>query len=148
MIFKFFDYLGKPEAPYNCTLANQTTESLAIECTPGFDGGQAQTFLLEVYDQNTGELQANISSREPQFTVRGLEPGKVLNMILYAFNPKGRSDPARLEGFTLKVAEKQTGKLKSFLNYFLYYFKKSVPDLDLWGPVGRTYCFYMVNPAL
>ncbi|XP_011151736.1 synaptogenesis protein syg-2 isoform X2 [Harpegnathos saltator] len=101
---------GKPEAPYNCTLTNQTTESLSVECTAGFDGGQPQHFLLEVYDQHTGVLQANVTSREnAAFTVQDLEPGKVLNMILYAVNAKGRSDPTLLEGFTLKVAEKQTG---------------------------------------
>ncbi|XP_011350473.1 nephrin isoform X1 [Ooceraea biroi] len=100
---------GKPEAPYNCTLTNQTTESLSVECTAGFDGGQPQHFLLEVFDQHTGVLQANVTSREnAAFTVQGLEPGKVLNMILYAVNAKGRSDPTLLEGFTLKVAEKQT----------------------------------------
>ncbi|XP_067208142.1 synaptogenesis protein syg-1 isoform X3 [Linepithema humile] len=100
---------GKPEAPYNCTLTNQTTESLSVECTAGFDGGQPQHFLLEVFDQHTGVLQANITSREnAAFTVQGLEPGKILNMILYAVNAKGRSDPALIEGFTLKIAEKQT----------------------------------------
>lgn len=103
---------GKPEAPYNCTLTNQTTESLSVECTAGFDGGQPQHFLLEVFDQHTRVLQANVTSREnAAFTVQGLEPGKVLNMILYAVNAKGRSEPTLLEGFTLKVAEKQTGKL-------------------------------------
>lgn len=102
---------GKPEAPYNCTLTNQTTDSLSVECTAGFDGGQPQYFLLEVYDQHTGVLQANKSKDNAAFTVQDLEPGKVLNMILYAVNARGRSDPTLLEGFTLKVAEKQTGKL-------------------------------------
>ncbi|XP_032679433.1 synaptogenesis protein syg-2-like isoform X2 [Odontomachus brunneus] len=101
---------GKPEAPYNCTLTNQTTESLSVECTAGFDGGQPQHFLLEVFDQHTKVLQANVTSREnAAFTVQGLEPGKVLDMRLYAVNAKGRSDTTLLEGFTLKVAEKQTG---------------------------------------
>ncbi|XP_015588753.1 synaptogenesis protein syg-2 isoform X3 [Cephus cinctus] len=103
---------GKPESPYNCTLTNQTTDSLSVACTAGFDGGQPQHFLLEVFDQHTGLLQANVTSREnaaASFTVRGLEPGKVLNMVLYAVNAKGRSDPTLLEGFTLKIAEKQTG---------------------------------------
>ncbi|XP_076653343.1 nephrin isoform X1 [Halictus rubicundus] len=100
---------GKPESPYNCTLSNQTTKSLSVECFAGFDGGQPQHFLLEVFDQATGKLQANVTSRESAaFTVQDLEPGKVLNMILYAVNAKGRSDPTLLEGFTLKVAEKQT----------------------------------------
>ncbi|KAK0182606.1 hypothetical protein PV327_000726 [Microctonus hyperodae] len=100
---------GKPEAPYNCTLMNQTTESLSVECTAGFDGGQPQNFLLEVYDQHSGVLQANVTSRDSAaFTVQDLEPGRVLTMKLYAFNSKGRSEATKLEGFTLKVAEKQT----------------------------------------
>lgn len=82
-----------------------------MECTAGFDGGQPQHFFLEVFDQETGFLQANVTRNNPQFTVQGLEPGKVLNMMLFAVNSKGRSEPILLEGFTLKVAEKQTGKL-------------------------------------
>ncbi|XP_017882314.1 synaptogenesis protein syg-2-like [Ceratina calcarata] len=101
---------GKPESVYNCTLSNQTTDSLSVECSVGFDGGQPQHFLLEVFDQQTGILQANITSREnAAFTVHGLEPGKILNMVVYAVNAKGRSEPTLLEGFTLKIAEKQTG---------------------------------------
>lgn len=81
----------------------------------GFDGGQTQQFLLEVFDQRTGALQANITSRESAaFLVRGLEAGKLLDMLLYAFNGKGRSEPTRIEGFTLKIAEKQTGKLTMY----------------------------------
>ncbi|XP_076667647.1 nephrin isoform X2 [Andrena cerasifolii] len=101
---------GKPESPYNCTLSNQTTESLSVECSAGFDGGQPQHFLLELFDQHTGKLQASIISKENvAFTVHDLESGKVLNMALYAVNAKGRSEPTILEGFTLKAAEKQTG---------------------------------------
>jgi hypothetical protein len=34
----------------------------------------------------------------------------VLKMLVYAANSKGKSDPVGVEGFTLKVAEKQTGE--------------------------------------
>jgi hypothetical protein len=76
----------------------------------GFDGGQPQYFLLEVFDTQTGQLQANVSSKFPVFSVSGLGPGMVLKMLVYAANSKGRSDPVVVEGFTLKVAEKQTGE--------------------------------------
>ncbi|KAJ8673522.1 hypothetical protein QAD02_004784 [Eretmocerus hayati] len=100
---------GKPEPPYNCTLINQTTQSLSVECTPGFDGGQTQHFQLEVYDQITGQLRANVSARDNAvFSVHNLEPGRILRMAVYAVNARGRSEPSLLEGFTLKVAEKQT----------------------------------------
>ena len=75
-----------------------------------FDGGQPQYFLLEVFDMQTGVLQANISSKFPAFSVSELGPGMVLKMLVYAANSKGKSEPVVVEGFTLKVAEKQTGE--------------------------------------
>lgn len=101
---------GKPDPPFNCTILNQTTESLEVECIEGFNGGQQQYFLLEVYDEQNEMLQANVSAKFPVFTVDGLESGRILKMIVYAANGKGRSDAVLLEGFTLKIAEKQTGE--------------------------------------
>lgn len=69
---------------------------------------------MEIFDQQTGLLQANISSKYPVFTVSGLDAGKTLKIIIYAINVKGRSDSVLLEAFTLKAAEKQTGKLRFF----------------------------------
>lgn len=89
---------------------NQTTESLEIECMEGFDGGQPQSFQLEVYDLLTQTLKANKSSRLPVFNVDNLLPGRVLKMIIYATNSKGKSDAVTIEGYTLKAAEKQTGE--------------------------------------
>lgn len=108
---------GKPDPPFNCSIVNTTVESLEVECTEGFDGGQPQYFLLEVYDWKTSTLQANVSAKFPLFIVSGLDPGRVLKMIVYAANGKGRSESVVLEGFTLKVAEKQTGK---FLLRYLF----------------------------
>lgn len=65
---------------------------------------------MEIFDQQTGILQANISSKYPVFTVNGLDSGKMLKIIIYAINVKGRSDAVMLEAYTLKAAEKQTGK--------------------------------------
>ncbi|XP_068082092.1 nephrin [Anabrus simplex] len=105
---------GRPDTPFNCSLVNQTTESLEVECLEGFDGGQPQYFLLEVFDLETGFLQANLSSKFPVFSVGGLAPGMVLKMLVYAANNKGRSDATVVEGFTLKIAEKQTGTPAAF----------------------------------
>lgn len=83
----------------------------------GFDGGQRQWFIMEIFDQQTNMLQANISSKYPVFTVGGLDAGKLLKIIIYAINVKGRSESVLLEAFTLKTAEKQTGKI-SFFQFF------------------------------
>ncbi|CRK98676.1 CLUMA_CG011994, isoform A [Clunio marinus] len=104
---------GKPDVPYNCTLVNQTSESLEVDCNEGFDGGQRQWFIMEIFDQHTNMLQANISSKYPVFTVSGLDSGKFLKIVIYAINVKGRSDSVLLEAFTLKAAEKQTGQHES-----------------------------------
>lgn len=73
---------------------------------------------MEIFDQQTNMLQANISSKYPVFTVNGLDSGKLLKIIIYAINVKGRSDSVLLEAFTLKAAEKQTGKLSFCLSLF------------------------------
>ncbi|GLH08775.1 Nephrin [Gryllus bimaculatus] len=101
---------GRPEPPLNCSLTNQTTGSLEVECEEGFDGGLPQTFQLEVFDLESGLLAANVSSRWPRFLVEGLRAGRVLRVHAYALNAKGRSEPFALEGFTLKQAEKRTGE--------------------------------------
>ncbi|KAL3285867.1 hypothetical protein HHI36_000386 [Cryptolaemus montrouzieri] len=99
---------GRPDPPYNCSIINQTSESVEIECTEGFDGGQPQYFILEIYELQGELLLANVSAYSPTFSVGGLEAGKELKIAVYAANSKGLSDPTMLEGYTLKVAEKQT----------------------------------------
>lgn len=80
---------------------------------------------MEIFDQQTNMLQANISSKYPVFTVGGLDAGKLLKIIIYAINVKGRSESVLLEAFTLKTAEKQTGKISFFhLCSFLFKLKK------------------------
>lgn len=70
--------------------------------------------MSEVYDEETAELQSNKSSRHPIFSVSGLEPGRAWKILIYAANIKGRSDAVMLDAFTLKVAEKQTGKIRKY----------------------------------
>ncbi|XP_062564672.1 contactin-4 [Armigeres subalbatus] len=105
---------GKPEMPYNCSLVNQTSESLEVNCGEGFDGGQRQAFVMEIYDQQTHMLLANVSSGLPMFTVRGLDSGRLLKIVIYATNMRGRSEPILMPAYTLKPAEKQTGPHAEF----------------------------------
>ncbi|KAG5870292.1 hypothetical protein JTB14_002060, partial [Gonioctena quinquepunctata] len=99
---------GKPDAPSNCSIVNQTAESLNVECTEGFDGGLLQDFVMEVYDTLSRKLVSNVTSRLPIFSVGGLESGAGFDVGLYAANKKGRSPVVRLQAFTLKSAEKHT----------------------------------------
>ncbi|GLV36591.1 sidestep VIII [Carabus blaptoides fortunei] len=104
----FVNPAGKPDSLQNCTILNQTAESLNVECIDGFDGGLPQEFVMEVYDTQTKKLVSNVTSRIPMFTVGGLESGLGFDIGLYAANKKGRSDVSRLQAFTLKSAEKHT----------------------------------------
>lgn len=136
---------GKPDQPYNCTVINQTSESLEVDCNEGqcengveksagyhlkfsyspagFDGGQRQWFILELYDEEYGLLQANVTSPlYPRFNVYGLEPERAFKLLVYAANVKGRSGVVLLEANTLKAIEKPTlkfGKFSSFVTAFL-----------------------------
>lgn len=74
----------------------------------GFDGGQRQWFMLELYDDEYGLLQANVSSRFPVFNIDGLEPDRGFKLVVYAANVKGRSTVVVLEANTSKETEKST----------------------------------------
>lgn len=67
---------------------------------------------MEIYDHQTGILKANISSKAPIFTVGGLDAGRLLKILIYAVNIKGKSSMVLVEAFTLKAAEKQTGEFE------------------------------------
>ncbi|XP_037942791.1 uncharacterized protein LOC119675656 [Teleopsis dalmanni] len=99
---------GKPEIPANCTVFNQTSDSLEVYCIEGFDGGLRQWFQMELFDQHNGMMQANITSKYPMFTVAGLDSGRFFKIFIYAVNLRGRSEAVLIEGYTLKAAEKQT----------------------------------------
>ncbi|XP_054746444.1 hemicentin-1 [Anastrepha obliqua] len=105
---------GKPEIPANCTIFNQTSDSLEVYCVEGFDGGLRQWFLMEIFDQHSGQLQANISSKYPVLSVTGLDSGRLFRIFVYAVNLRGRSEAVQVEGYTLKAAEKQTVALTSY----------------------------------
>lgn len=102
-------FQGKPDPLSNCSIFNQTAESLHVECIEGFDGGLRQDFIMEVYDTQTRKLVSNVTSRSPVFIVGGLESGLGFDIGLYAANRKGKSDVVHLQAFTLKSAEKHTG---------------------------------------
>ncbi|CAG4981697.1 unnamed protein product [Parnassius apollo] len=99
---------GKPHAPRNCTLWNQTADSVEVSCVAGFDGGLPQRFLLEVYSGDDDIPRVNITSDEPSWTVRGLEWDVRFRLAAVAVNSKGRSLPAHLDDVLFRDPEKRT----------------------------------------
>lgn len=66
--------VGPPEIPLNCSTRTLSQTSVRIECTPGFNGGSPQHFLLQSTDSSQGNSQFHTISNNssPMFTVDGL----------------------------------------------------------------------------
>ena len=47
--FSFWSLPGPPDPPRNCTLTNQTHDSLQVDCQEGFGSGLSQEFHMEVF---------------------------------------------------------------------------------------------------
>ena len=61
------------------------------------------------------QLLVNITARSPRLLARGLPPGHVLFLRVYSSNSKGKSRSVRVEGYTLRMADKHPGV------YFTYF---------------------------
>ncbi|KAJ8981820.1 hypothetical protein NQ317_007406 [Molorchus minor] len=103
---------GRPSQLQNCTLNNQTSNSLQVDCTEGFDGGLPQSFFMEVLELPSLRSKVNLTTYRmpPTFTANGLDPGASYRIMLYAVNAKGRSDPAFIDPVTFKGVAKLQGE--------------------------------------
>ena len=61
---------GPPDPPRNCTLSNQTHDSLQVDCQEGFGSGLNQEFHMEVFSEL--QLLVNITARSPRWVVFNL----------------------------------------------------------------------------
>lgn len=52
---------GRPFALQNCSVTNQSSDSLQVECVESFDGGLPQAFLLELVDMSDLRLVRNLT---------------------------------------------------------------------------------------
>lgn len=57
----FLFLLGRPFQLQNCSVSNQSSDSLQVECVEGFDGGLPQGFLLELVEMPALRLVRNLS---------------------------------------------------------------------------------------
>ncbi|XP_068619221.1 neural cell adhesion molecule 2-like [Battus philenor] len=103
---------GRPFPLQNCSVANQSIDSLYVECVENFDGGLPQTFLMELLELPTLAVRYNVSTNRtpPYFEVRGLPPGVSYRIELSAVNAKGRSEITTIETVTLRGQAKYTGE--------------------------------------
>ncbi|XP_049827750.1 nephrin-like [Schistocerca gregaria] len=103
---------GAPDPPANCSVLNQTSHSVDVRCTEGFDGGRPQVFLLEAAEAASRLPLLNVTSRAPAFHVGGLQPGVQLVLRVSASSAKGRSRAVSLRAATLDGPERIAGELR------------------------------------
>ncbi|KAG1683465.1 Nephrin [Nymphon striatum] len=92
-----------PEAPINCSVGNGSTSVVEVICYAGYNGGLNQTFVMEVYDEPTRQLRANVTNEEePRFVARNLPAGSSFYVVVYAANAKGASTSLAVAGHTAR----------------------------------------------
>lgn len=110
LTFAFVSFLsvtGKPQPVTNCTFHNETASSVDIACSPGYDGGLAQVFLLELYSARDLVLLQNLTNAEaPSFTLSGLglDGAPLMRVVISGVNAKGRSPPIIWDDFMMSGA--------------------------------------------
>ncbi|XP_031774397.1 nephrin-like isoform X3 [Apis florea] len=115
---------GHPDTPRNCSLLNQTIDSLYVECIEGFDGGLPQKFTIQVdRESGTSSISSkpsttvyNQTSKVPSFSVGNLEPGTTYDVHIYASNSKGRSESVHFRATTLNLPERRTALTPKILS--------------------------------
>ncbi|XP_013178678.1 PREDICTED: protein turtle homolog A-like [Papilio xuthus] len=98
----------KPSSVKNCEVTNVTYDSLSVNCTPGYDGGVKQIFVLEIYDTESGSLLRNLTNESPTFEVTELYSRAALTLSIRASNAKGSSDAFILTCSLIKYPERRT----------------------------------------
>ncbi|XP_002031322.2 hemicentin-1 isoform X1 [Drosophila sechellia] len=102
---------GRPFPLQNCSVTNQSVDSLQVGCLEGFDGGLPQGFMLELVELNTLRLARNITvSHTPvTFVIDNLDQAATYRMVIFAVNAKGRSEPTIIDDINFKGVAKFTG---------------------------------------
>lgn len=124
-----------PEPPKDCISRHPCPTCIEIICEAGSDGGLHQSFVLEVNelaapperhlgsttlsDQGARAPVLRFQENEPVFRLETLQPGREYQMMVYAVNAKGKSEPpVQLGGvFVREIEEKRlSGKPPAFLH--------------------------------
>ena len=103
--FSSFAFPGRPDSVSNCSQLNHSADTIVVHCSPGFDGGLAQLFTLELtyLSRSTDDiLVRNVTLSKPRFDIKHLESGVRYEARVNASNRKGRSTPINLRVSTLK----------------------------------------------
>ena len=86
--------------------------SVEVSCSPSFDGGLPQTFVLEIRHALSQKVVTQKVQPKPHFRITHLPPETKLSLHLYAFNAKGNSTAVGLETITGNNPIHQTQDVK------------------------------------
>ena len=64
---------GKPDPVQECGVTNKTFTSIHVECTPGYDGGLQQSFVIEVFPVGAVDLGLEIGGADGGASLVSLE---------------------------------------------------------------------------
>lgn len=114
LLIRIVSFAGRPAQLQNCTIQNQTFNSLQVDCMEGFDGGLPQSFFMEILELPTLRPRLNLTTYRmpPTFIANGLDAGTSYRIVLYAVNAKGRSDPTVIDPVTFKGVAKLQGNFQ------------------------------------
>lgn len=144
---KFILKLGFPNPVINCTVFNHTDMAIEILCTPGYDGGLPQVFILEMFSSITGLVRFvekhhfinpknqsliyyrynQTNTDEPRFSIENLDTlttimtneNNSLKARVYAMNQKGRSSSFMFKDFIIGSSSYASGMYYEFSFYRL-----------------------------
>lgn len=76
---------GYPDPVSGCHFDNHTSSSISVHCKPGSDNGYKQIYYLELYNNATMELVANVTEINfPDFHVDSLAPDTTFILMIYS----------------------------------------------------------------
>ncbi|XP_069128620.1 uncharacterized protein [Argopecten irradians] len=65
---------GPPEVPINCSWSSMNDAEIRVQCSPGFDGGSGQLFVLQ-QSESGGQYENSLNDTTPKFLVSHLKAG-------------------------------------------------------------------------
>nr|XP_022324677.1 hemicentin-1-like isoform X3 [Crassostrea virginica] len=86
---------NRPDAPYNLSVISYTWESVYMGWTPGFNGGESQSFFVHFTSSvppiYTGEITVSPPDAT-RFNITGLMPGVAYQFLVYGKNSLGKGN--------------------------------------------------------
>ncbi|CAO1381292.1 unnamed protein product [Diamesa tonsa] len=114
--------IGPPSAVTNCSWNNDSENSLNVNCSPNYDGGLPQIFVLEIISLKHKIQLFNLTNiAEPLFRldsnkkilnkIKTSNENDILRIYVYSKNQKGRSQGTLITEYHLGTFKKQPSDL-------------------------------------